>query len=345
MALDYLWNAPPASVTQSGASSTQLPDWYQEYIRGIAGKGTEVAGRGYTPYQGTRIADFNADQKNSFNTIRQNQGVWKPTVNGALTAAQGIGSAATAGVNKANQFGQQAVNSAAGPGAGDWTQNYQKYMSPYTSSVVDEIGRLGNQNLFQNIMPEINGTFTGSGQFGSTRNAEYLGRGIRDAQLGITGQQAAALESGYGTAGNLFNADASRQQQQQQMQANTALSAGQLANTGAQVQTAALDSQAARLGALGQTQQQLTNNDAASLGAIGGQQQQLQQQGYDTAYQEFLKQQGWDADQLNMLNSLVRGMQLPTTTAATSSSQSTGTGTSPLQWVNALYGMTQAKQP
>lgn len=344
-ALDFLWDSAPESVTGSQVSSSQMPDWYQEYIRGIAGRGVEVAGRGYTPYQGARLADFNPDQRASFDTVRGNQGAWRPSVGGALTAAGQIMPTATSGVTQANQYGQGAVTAASGAGTGDWTQNYQRYMSPYTSAVVDEIGRRGNQNLFQNVIPQLNNTFTGSGQFGSSRNAEYLGRGIRDAQLGITGEQARALESGYGTAAGIFGADANRNQQQQQMLTNANISAGQLSNAGAQIASSAADSAAARMGALGQLQQSLGSNDAASLGAIGGQQQQLQQQGNDVAYNEFLTQRDWDMNQLGALNSLVRGMQLPTTQATTGTTTSTGVGTSPLQWVNALFGMTQQQQP
>jgi len=74
------------------------------------------------------------------------------------------------------------------------------YMSPYTSGVVDEIGRLGSRNLVENVIPNINNTFIGSGQFGSDRNAKTIGNAIRDASRDIAGQQSAALQQGYGQA-------------------------------------------------------------------------------------------------------------------------------------------------
>lgn len=385
MSLEYLWTSAPASVTGAQVSSTQMPAWYQEYLRGIAGKATEIAGQDYQPYEGTRIADFNADQQNAFNQTRQNQGSWQTPYSGALSAAQGIqpgvngylGTAAgygQAGVNSAQQFGQQGVNAATqygtqavnavGGPAQAWPDQMARYMNPYTAGVVDEIGRLGNRNLTENILPGINGTFTGSGQFGSTRNAEILGRGIRDAQRDISGQQAMALERGYGTSADIFGADANRAQQQGSLQANTALGAGQmvsgaldrfggalsnanfnaaqLAGTSANTALSAGQAQAGALSDLAQQRQQLGLNDAAALGTIGGQQQQLQQGAYDTAYQEFLRQQGWDQGQLGFLSNAVRGLQLPTTASSSNTTSTQAAGTSPLSWINALYGITQS---
>lgn len=170
-------------------------------------------------------------------------------VGGALGALRqyggaGIGTASratTGAVDQLHNFGGQAVgaaqgaagaaNSAVSPGTPNWSQaQAQQYMSPYTHSVVDEIARLGNRNFQENIAPNVGAAFLGSGQFGSSRNAEILGRAARDTQRDITGQQASALESGYGTAANIFGTDQARQQAQQQLRASTALQGGQLAS-------------------------------------------------------------------------------------------------------------------
>jgi hypothetical protein len=395
--LDYLFNGTPQSLTNATTSTTDLPDWYQEYQRAMAGKATEVAGRGYTPYPGQQVAGFNNDQMNAFQQVRNNQGSWQPGLGSAMGSASGIAGAANAGTSAANAaaqggynsaigYGNQAMgqasgaygtaggyagqsagaagaaqgaagsaasnanhaaqsgwnsaagnyghaNSAAGIGAAigtqgmananqaaqggynaaasgfggsngaaygamgaaaqgtgvanaygagavnavsgpsqNWTGNFQQYMSPYTHSVVDEIGRQGNLNLTQNILPSIGSTFAGSGQFGSGRNAAIVGQGISQAQQGISGLQAQALENGYSQAGNLFNQDANRAQQQQQMQGQTALSAGQLANAGA-----SLNANTA-LGAAGQL-----GTNSNNLGALGMQQANIYNQGANMA--------------------------------------------------------------
>lgn len=291
---DYLFQDQPVLGTQTASSATNSPDWYNDYIRGIGGKAAELAGRDATqPIPQQSVAGFTPDQQQAFAQIRANQGAFRPytdAASGQFGAASGQAGAATAAV--------------AGPAA-NFTQNWQQYMSPYTQSVVNEIARLGTQNFSENVMPQINASMIGSGQFGSTRNADVLGRAARDTQQNITGQQASALESGYATAGNLFNQDANRQQQQQQLQAQTALGSGALFNATGQ-----------NFGALGQAVSQLGYGDAQTLQASGQQQQQLDQLGLDTAYNNQVSRNNYDWSTLDRLNSLTRGMQLPTTSTA-----------------------------
>lgn len=276
MALEWLTqpSAPP-NVNTTQTSVGQIPQWLSDYQAGIAGKAVGIAGQGYTPYPGQRLAGFTPDQNSAFKLVKDNIGDWSPELNSAraytqsslngmndrLGQAAGYGSgavgAAGAAAGNANQIAQGAgtnanqiagntwntatgiaqnagnmANSAVSGNAQNWTDNWQQYMSPFTQNVVNEIGRLGNRNLMENIVPQVQNQFLGAGQFGSTRNADILGRSIRDAQADISGRQAQALESGYGTAANIFGADAGRQQQQQQLQAQTALGAGNLgANT------------------------------------------------------------------------------------------------------------------
>lgn len=326
-ALDYLFQGQaPASVTSTAASATGVPDWYSEYIRGIAGKGVELAGQqdaAPTPQQA--IAGFTPDQIQAFQQVRDNQGSWRPMfgqAQGALSQAQGAATGAAGAANAA----------VAGPSA-NWTDQgtMDKYMSPYTSSVVNEIARLGNQNFNENIMPQINASMIGSGQFGSTRNADVLSRAGRDVQQNISGQQASALESGYATAGNLFNQDANRTQQQQSMQGQTALAGGQLSAT-----TGLAAGQ--QLGALGQATQAAGLADAQALQASGQQQQQLNQLGLDTDYNNMIARQNAGWSNLNNLNTIVRGAQLPTTQTAINNGPLTRTfSPSPLSTLGATY--------
>lgn len=384
MALDFLFNgAPPQSVTGSTASVTGLPDWYQEYLRGIAGKATEVAGQGYIQYPGEQVAGFTPDQRSSFDLTRQNVGQWQPYLGAATQVANQALPTATAFLGAGAQYGSNAVDASGSPAAplaavgaagqanqsvggpaATWTSNWQQYMSPYTQSVVNEIARLGTRNLNENILPSINSSFIGSGGFGSTRNADLIGRGIRDTQTNISGLQSQALEQGYGTSAGIFGSDAARRQAQEQLQANTALgggqlvsgalnqwqqnlantnlSAGQLATTGAQVGAAAADQSATRLGALGQLGQQLGYADAAALSTIGGQQQQLQQTADTAGYNNFLDQRNFNWSTLNNLNSVLRGMQLPASQTSVTNQPYGNVGTSPLQWASALYGLGSA---
>jgi hypothetical protein len=76
----------------------------------------------------------------------------------------------------------------------------QNYLNPYTEGALSAANRLTTQNLNENILPEINSTFTGQGQFGGTRNAEFQNRAIRDTQQAIANANAAGMVGAYGQA-------------------------------------------------------------------------------------------------------------------------------------------------
>lgn len=319
-ALDYLtFGTAPVTGTSTTDSSASTPDWYSQYIQGIAAKGTQLAGDVQdmgVPQQS--IAGLTPDQTQAFSNVEANQGSWQPglaAANGSVTAAQGI----------AGQAGTDANAAVAGPAA-NWTDpgTASSYMSPYTSAVTDNIARLGNNNFNNVIMPGITGSMIGAGQFGSERNASALGTAAALNQDNISGQQATALEAGYTGAENQFDQDANRQQTQQSTQASTALGAGQLgATTNLQAGT--------EQGALAQTQSGLQQSDAAQLQAVGQQEQQQTQAGLDTDYNNTVATQQAGFNNLNTLSSIIRGDQLPTSQTSTTTAPLTrSAGTSPL---------------
>lgn len=434
--LSYLFqgNAPPA-VNSTTVAQNGLPEWYQEYLRGIAAQGVNIAGQNSTnPIPQMSVADFSPEQLAAFQAVQQNRGAWQPAMQQAGNILAGQPGASSGLINQAQQavagptpsgpenfsqytpFTTAGINELGTPGSlpenfsayspfatagldelkapAAFPDRFSQYMSPYTMGVVNEISRLGTQNFSENIMPAVTSAMIGSGQFGSTRNADLLGRAARDTQRNITGAQSEALQAGYGMAGNLFNQDAAREQQQQQARASLlqtgtgqagqlfgqdaarlqqqqqaragllqtgAAQAGNLFNldaTRAQQQgqlqsSAAL--QGAQIGAnagvatagaltnLGQNQSALGLADAQAIGAVGQQKQGLQQGMLDTAYTNQVNAQGYDWSQLNNLNSIVRGMQLPQTqTQVTNAPLSGSTYTnSPLAQVGQVYGWMQ----
>ena len=239
----------PSSIT-AGVSDmgTNLPAWLQEYTRGLAGQATAVAGEEYQPYTSPtnaatygqdagRIAGFSPLQQQAQTMVQGNVGNYQPYLN---TASQTV---------------PQAVGS---------------YMSPYTDSVVNRIAQLGQRNLTENLLPQVNSTFTGAGQFGSTRNAEFTNRALRDANESILGQQAQALQTGYQNASQMALSDLQRQAQ------------------------------------LGQMTQQLGFQDASMLDTMGQQQQNLQQQNMNLAQGDFTAQTNYPKTQLSFLSDIIR---------------------------------------
>jgi len=217
---------------------------------------------------------------------------------GQLTS-QGTQSAAglaTPYLQQASQLSQQGAQTGLG--------NIQDYMNPYTDQVVNRIGELGARNLRENLLPNIQDRAIQAGTFGGSRSGEAIGRALRDTQESTLAQQSAALQQGYGQAGQLLQADRARQlQAAQQQQALGQTTAGLTASdyqrmlAGAQQQAAMGQSAAglegadlarygqagAQLGALGQTQGNLA-------GAAGTQNLQAAQQMGTLSGQDFARQ-------------------------------------------------------
>jgi hypothetical protein len=158
----------------------------------------------------------------------------------------------TSGLGAANPYLQAGTQSAA--------DLVGKYMNPYTQDVVNQIGQLGQNNIAMNLAPSTTAGIVGAGQFGSTRGAQALGQTISNAQQGVLGQQAQALQTGYGQA----------LQAAQQQLANQ-LNAGQIAGTLQQQQNTLL-------GSLGQTAGTLTGQQASNALTAGQNLGTLQQQ-------------------------------------------------------------------
>lgn len=249
-------NTPSSIATPATDTSSTLPAWLQEYTRSLAGQATEVAGGEYQPFQAPsspatygqdigRIAGFDPMQSQAFSNVQANQGVYQPYLNTASkTIPQAIGD----------------------------------YMSPYQDDVVDRLAVLGQRNLTENLLPQVNSTFTGAGQFGSTRNADFNNRALRDANESILGQQAQALNQGYQQAG----------------------------------QTALQDLQ--RQAALGGLAQNYGYVDTGMLATAGQQKQGLAQQNMDLGFKDWANQNDWQKQNLSWLSDIIRGQQVQPST-------------------------------
>jgi len=86
-----------------------------------------------------------------------------------LTNLQNQGYAAVPGAATAYQPGLASAQQTAGMAAqGMSPEAIQSFMNPYTSNVVDEMGRLQQQNVQRNLMPQLKAGFVGTGGLGST---------------------------------------------------------------------------------------------------------------------------------------------------------------------------------
>jgi hypothetical protein len=203
---------PLPALTKTTEAQQTAPEFYTNYLQDIANLGQNAVQQG-------GIAGFSPLQQQAFQMA--------PDV--AFAGAGSLGAAS------------QLLGEA---GATTVPDVIADYMNPYTSSVVNEMGRLSNRNIQENILPNLGAAAVGSGQFGSRRQQQVTGNALRDIQADLIGKQMQALQQGYTTAGTQAQTDLSR-----------ALSAGQGFTN------------------LGQEQQQLGTAGLKTMSDYGAQQQ------------------------------------------------------------------------
>jgi hypothetical protein len=192
---DLFTGSAPPSVDTTKTTATTAPQYYTDYLSGLAGAGKTALNAD----PNSLVAGFDPMQTQAFGALPAAATSYQPQ----LASAQDTAATAASGATP---------------------QSIQSFMNPYTSNVVDEMARLQQQNIQRNLMPSLKAGFVGTGGLGGQRYANALGQTAADWQANLTGQQGAALEKGYSGA-----LQAALQQAQQQAQA--AQVQGQLATT------------------------------------------------------------------------------------------------------------------
>lgn len=175
-----------------------------------------------------------------------------------------IGTQGTAGL--ASPYMQQAQQLAS-RGAQTGVGGIEEYMNPYQDHVVNRIAQLGQRNLSENLLPEIQDRAIAAGQFGGSRQGEAVGRALRDVQESTLAAQSQALQQGYTQAGQQQAADRARQLQAAQQQAQFGQQAAGLSAADYQRMLAGAQQQAT----MGQAAAGLEGADLARYGQAGAQ--------------------------------------------------------------------------
>ena len=321
-------------VTSAQTTQTTAPSFYLDYLNNLAQTGSGA---------GPQFAGPSPLQTQGFDLAASTPGAWKPAMNmgmgylgqvGSYDPTQAASGALTSALGKdamgaANPY----LSSAANPAY----NTVGNYMSPYIGNVVDSIGTLGQQNILQNVAPQTTAGVVGAGQFGSKRGAQALGQTLNQAALGITGQQANALNTGYQQAMTQAQAGANLQGQLGQIAGNLTNAQQQNLGTIGQIQGNLTSQQQQNLinaastgGNLASQTGALSWNDVTGLLNAGSQQQQLMQ-----AEQMFPLTAGLAQSQL------LRGYQIPTSTSMsyTQPGSQNSSGLSPLQSISGLAGL------
>jgi hypothetical protein len=101
------------------------------------------------------------------------------------------------------------------------------------------MGQLSDQNLQRTVMPQLKGSFVGTGGFGGDRFAKATGQTLADISQSLTGQQYGALSAGYSDAVKNALTNAQLQNQAAQTQGTLAAQEQTLGLAGAGAETKA----------------------------------------------------------------------------------------------------------
>jgi hypothetical protein len=243
MSENAIYNAGAGSSASTAQPYIQQALQYNPYTAasGAIGQAGSLIGQSY--------GDASALAQPYFNQANQY------TQQGALGTAQ----LATPYMQQASQLSSQGAQTGLG--------GIQDYMNPYQDQVVNRIGELAGRNLRENLLPNIQDKAIQAGTFGGSRSGEAIGRALRDSQESALAQQAAALQQGYGQAGQQLQADRARQLQAAQQQAAFGQQAAGLSAADQQRLMAAGQQQAA----IGQSAAGLEGADLARYGQAGAQ--------------------------------------------------------------------------
>lgn len=176
----------------------------------------QIAQQGAQAAQNSQYVGAQPLQQQAFSQVGQNVGNYQPALQNAINLASSVGN----------------------------------------SNLYQTIGDIGEANIRRNLAPQTTSGLVGSGQFGSTRGATALGDTIANAELGITAQQAQALQQDYINKINASNSLGNLASQTQQLGLGDV---NALASMGAQQQTIGQNEQ-------NYPMQQLTNQSALLRG-------------------------------------------------------------------------------
>jgi hypothetical protein len=282
--------------TITSTSTTALPEWYNQYAQSLLGRAYSTTSEPFQTYNAPRVAGFTPDQQQAFQMARSGIGSYQPFINeGAATIRQASGQNATT-----------AAQPFLTAGTGTFPQSAQAYMNPFQDAVVNNIGTVAARNLSENLLPQVNRTFTGGGTFGGSRSAEFTNRAVRDTQEAALREQAGLMRQGYTDAAAIFGQDQNRA-----LQAGNV--AGNLANSDLYRQVNAGQT----IAGLGSTMQALQQGDVAQLAGIGQQQQNLGQTSANLAFQDFERQRDFPWMQTERLAGIGANLRVPTSQSNT----------------------------
>lgn len=286
-----------SAETKSTVTQSNLPEYARPYYERLMERAEGLSLTDYQPYGGARIADPSAAtlaSEGMTGQIAQTGIAGLPqamqTVGSNINAAQGIAQG-----SDPYQFG--AAQRFVDPGVAE------QYMSPYMRNVLD-VQKEQARRQFEEQGGRRAAAAVQAGAFGGGRQAVMEGvaeRGLLDRMAEI---EATGMQNAYQQAAQTFGADRAALMGQERAQAgeNRAAAGQQLSALGFAGQ------QAGQLAGFGEMGRAADIQNAQLLESLGASQEARDQRSLDLGYEDFLRQQAFPEQQLQVLSSIMRGV-------------------------------------
>jgi len=313
-----------SAPTNQTVTQTNIPKEFMPYFSRLMGRVEEQSLQPYEAYGGQRLAP-----SENFADIGASRDMTR-TVAGSGISGLPLAQAAAAGnIAEARRLGQY------GPGqfsefnfdpARQFTgQEVQQYMSPYLENVLD-VQKSRAVEDFDRLRGSRNARAVQAGAFGGSRQGVQEGI-AEEALMRQMGEiDASGRQAAFEQAAQQFGTDRAAQMARQQAQAGeqervqTGTEASRQFGAGQGLAAlGAAGSEAGRLVAIGEQERAANIQNAQLREAIGRAQQGETQAGLDIGYQDYLRQQGYPAEQLGFYSDVLRG--LPVAAASTQNQQ------------------------
>ncbi|MGH6792464.1 MAG: hypothetical protein ACRECF_06975 [Methyloceanibacter sp.] len=327
------------STTEGTNASTSLvPDWLENASKGLVNAAMKGVGD-FTSYAGDRVAGFVPDQKTAFKGFRDLVTKAPSYLSEAVEGARDYVSAPAQTVNP--RYGSapaQNVDFWAMMDEGSPIGGMDEYMNPYSETVL--------QNTLQKLYDtadranlDLKRRATSADAFGDARH------GIVESDLQLNTNRAVGETSGallkemFDTAmgwrssdlGRLYSTDVTNANFDEQALERLFRGDVQQGTFNEEALDRILAGSGAMLGFQGQDQNMKLQSLAALLGS-GGLQQGNAQAELDAQWQEFMREQGWDAEQIRLATSVLSGVPYTRETTGTTSGETVTTQPDNSMW-------------
>ncbi|HWW46327.1 MAG TPA: tail fiber domain-containing protein [Xanthobacteraceae bacterium] len=270
--------------TKKQTTTQQLPAWLEDAAKANVGRVEDYASKGPTPYTGDFTAGLTDNQKNAFSLINAIAGSSNPYLSDIEGLYSKFANAPASSITPTSLLGG---------GVDIANASISDYMSPYIQGVLDpQLQDISRQGV--NQRQALNAQATMDGAFGDARSGIQLGAQQRDEDILRSNTIGKAYADAFSAASGLRAQDVANLTDAQKTNANLSETALQRAITGGK---AFQDLDSANVN------RDLSTADA--LAKAGATEQATNQADLTAKYNEFLRQQGWDADTIKLLSSVL----------------------------------------